>query len=114
MSFQLFTGASPSKPSEISYEFFFFSLQETTSLPVQQSSGLVNVNTEPKEVASNVQRDQSAPVHQEQIPVELLETLADLPSLPTDTPFISYHVTKSPGSIKTPRLGCSWHLYFDF
>uniref|UniRef100_A0A673GC70 Angiopoietin-like 6 n=1 Tax=Sinocyclocheilus rhinocerous TaxID=307959 RepID=A0A673GC70_9TELE len=63
-------------------------LQETTSLPVQQSSGLVNVNTEPKEVASNVQRDQSGPFHQEQSPPELL---------PTDTPFITYPVTKSPG-----------------
>lgn len=71
--------------------------QETTSLPVQQSSGLVNVNTEPKEVASNVQRDQSAPLHQEQSPPELLETFDGLPSLPTDTPFTSYPVTKSPG-----------------
>ncbi|KTF90981.1 hypothetical protein cypCar_00015492 [Cyprinus carpio] len=71
--------------------------QVTTSLPVQQSSGLVDVNTEAKEVASNVQRDQSAPLHQEQSPLELLETFDGLPSLPTDTPFTSYPVTKSPG-----------------
>ncbi|XP_052408410.1 angiopoietin-related protein 6 [Carassius gibelio] len=71
--------------------------QATTSLPVQQSSGLVDVNTEAKEVASNVQRDQSAPLHQEQSPSELLEPFDGLPHLPTDTPFTSYPVTKSPG-----------------
>ncbi len=86
-------------PPKTKWHFLWISLQETTSLPVQQSSRLVNVNTEPKEVASNVQRDQSAPLHQEQSPPELLETFDGLPSLPTDTPFTSYPVTKSPGSL---------------
>lgn len=77
--------------------------QETTSLSVQQSSRLVNVNTEPKEVASNVQRDQK------QSPPELLKTFDDLPSLPTDTPFISYPVTKSPGDCAHYQKGGWWY-----
>ncbi len=85
------------------WHFLWISLQETTSLPVQQSSVLVKENTEPKEVASNVQRDQSAPLHQEQSPPELPENFDGLPSLPTDTPFTSYPVTKSPGSLINPK-----------
>ncbi|NP_001014821.1 angiopoietin-related protein 6 precursor [Danio rerio] len=68
-------------------------LQEATSLPAQQSSVLVNINTEPKDV----QRDQSAPFHQAQARQELLETFDDSPGPPTETPFISFPSTKSPG-----------------
>ncbi|XP_051995813.1 angiopoietin-related protein 6 [Xyrauchen texanus] len=71
--------------------------QEATSLPVQQSNGFLKVKSEPKHITSNVQRVQSAPLTQEQRLQESLETLDDSPSHPTDTPFTSYPVTKSPG-----------------
>ncbi|XP_051569581.1 angiopoietin-related protein 6 [Myxocyprinus asiaticus] len=71
--------------------------QVATSLPVQQSNGLVNVNSEPKHITSNVQRDQSAPLPQEQRWQESLQIFDDSPSSPTDTPFFSYPVTTSPG-----------------
>ncbi|XP_077069599.1 angiopoietin-related protein 6 [Siphateles boraxobius] len=71
--------------------------QEAAPLLVQQTNSLLSENTETKEVASNVQRDQSVHLHQEQSPHDLLETFDDSPSPPTDTPFISYPVTKSPG-----------------
>ncbi|TRY83728.1 hypothetical protein DNTS_003946 [Danionella cerebrum] len=66
--------------------------QETLSLPVQQSSIMGNIKPESKEVPSNVQRDQSEP--QEENPQELLEVFG---GSPTETPFISYPITKSPG-----------------
>lgn len=71
--------------------------QEATRLAVQQSSKLVNANSEPTYVASNVQRDQSDPLQQEHRQQKPLETFDDSPNLPTDAPFISYPVTKSPG-----------------
>jgi len=77
--------------------------QEATPFPVQQTSTLLSENTETKEVASNVQRDQSVHLHQEQSAQVQLETFDDAPSPPTDTPFISYPVTKSPGRIKISK-----------
>uniref|UniRef100_A0A672MPN7 Angiopoietin-related protein 2-like n=1 Tax=Sinocyclocheilus grahami TaxID=75366 RepID=A0A672MPN7_SINGR len=73
---------------------------------LEKQCQLKNPTKAPQVITSvmySVPLDQSAPLHQEQSPPELLETFDGLPSLPTDTPFTSYPVTKSPGSIKTPK-----------
>lgn len=62
-----------------------------------QSSLLLNDSDKSKERANDVQRDQSAPPPDKSLlGVQELFTASPLPS-PTDSPFISYPVTKTPG-----------------
>lgn len=69
-----------------------------TEPPKSQSNVHPNYSSEAKEMTNDVQRDQSAPPPQQ----EKSEGVQSLPSTtantPTDPPFISFPVTKTPGT----------------
>ncbi|XP_071028112.1 angiopoietin-related protein 2-like [Oncorhynchus clarkii lewisi] len=75
---------------------------QMTSEPLSiQSSGRLNDSSQSKELANDVQRDQGAPPLQPQKEREPLQGSKVLPTnmadTPTDAPFISFPVTKTPG-----------------
>ncbi|XP_072530690.1 angiopoietin-related protein 6 [Salminus brasiliensis] len=71
--------------------------QDAASSAVNTSAKLQNSKSEHKHVVSYVQRDQSATQQQEETSQEVQEFFTPSSDLPTDTPFISYPVTKTPG-----------------
>ncbi|XP_017556974.1 angiopoietin-related protein 6 [Pygocentrus nattereri] len=54
-------------------------------------------SSESKPAVSNIQRDQSASLHKEETPQEVQEFFTPSSELPTDAPFVSFPVTKTPG-----------------
>lgn len=75
---------------------------QMTSEPLSiQSSGPLNDSSQSKEMANDVQRDQGAPPLQPHVEREPLQGTKVLPTTmadtPTDAPFISFPVTKTPG-----------------
>ncbi|XP_030645880.1 angiopoietin-related protein 6 isoform X2 [Chanos chanos] len=62
-----------------------------------EANGSHNESAEPKSVVNDVQRDQSAPLPQEKATEEIPEPFTASHNSATDTPFISYPVTKTPG-----------------
>lgn len=77
-----------------------FLLQETESSVVDrsQSSIVQKESSEPKHEGRNIQRDQSAPLRQRETLQEVHGLLSTETHLPTAAPFISFPVTKTPGS----------------
>ncbi|XP_028267513.1 angiopoietin-related protein 6 isoform X3 [Parambassis ranga] len=67
----------------------------TTEAPKSQSNAHPNYSSEAKEMTNDVQRDQSAPPPQQTKAAHSLPTSPT--STPTDLPFISAPVTKTPG-----------------
>ena len=69
--------------------------QVTTEPPKSPSSVHPNYSSEANEMTNDVQRDQSAPVPPHENTVHSLPSTTA--STPTDPPFISFPVTKTPG-----------------
>lgn len=70
--------------------------QVTAEPPNSQSNVLPNDTTEAKEMTNDVQRDQSAPSGKTEAAHVPPTTTANPP---TDPPFISFPVTKTPGKL---------------
>lgn len=73
----------------------FSAEQVTTEPPKSQSNAHCNYSSEASEMANDVQRDQSAPPLQEKTARDSTTTTANAPTVP---PFISFPITKSPGT----------------
>lgn len=76
--------------------FLCCSGQVTTEAPKSQSNVHPNYSSEANEMTNDVQRDQSASPPQQEKTVHSLPTTTA--NTPTDPPFISFPVTKTPGT----------------
>lgn len=77
---------------------FRWSEQEMTELPKGQSSVHRNYSSEANEMTNDVQRDQSVPLPQQAKRKGISSLPTTTTSTPTDAPFVSFPVTKSPGT----------------
>lgn len=83
--------------SEIGVLFLCWSAQVTTEPPKSRPNVHPNYSSEANEMTNDVQRDQSAPPPRQEKTVHSLPT-AMATNTPTAPPFISFPVTKTPGT----------------
>lgn len=81
---------------ENSVLFLCWSGQVTTEPPQSQSNVHPNYSSEANKMTNDVQRDQSAPPLQQEKTAHSLHTTTA--NTPTDPPFISFPITKTPGT----------------
>lgn len=80
------------------FRFFVFSGQVATEPPKRQSNVHPNYSSEANEMTNDVQRDQSAPPPRREKTVGAHSLPSTTANTPTEPPFISFPVTKTPGT----------------
>lgn len=65
--------------------------------PKSQSNVHPNYSSDASKTTNDVQRDQSVPPQQQENTVGVHSPVATIATTPTDQPFISFPVTKTPG-----------------